>query len=89
MLNLDEHEILNAYQYKILYQEIQHFSGSDKPRMLYFLPINVKMPTHKEYVFCVGERKNTNILPDCTVVVALLFYVHGKHLRSCRDGQLT
>ena len=23
------------------------------------------------------------------VVVALLFYVHGKQLRSCRDGQLT
>ena len=23
------------------------------------------------------------------VVVALLFYVHGKHLRSWRDGQLT
>ena len=23
------------------------------------------------------------------VVVALLFYAHGKHLRSCRDGQLT
>ena len=23
------------------------------------------------------------------VFVALLFYVHGKHLRSCRDGQLT
>ena len=23
------------------------------------------------------------------VVNALLFYVHGKHLRSCRDGQLT
>ena len=23
------------------------------------------------------------------VVVAFLFYVHGKHLRSCRDGQLT
>ena len=23
------------------------------------------------------------------VVVALLFYVHGKHLRSCRDGHLT
>ena len=22
-------------------------------------------------------------------VVALLFYVHGKHLRSCWDGQLT
>ena len=25
----------------------------------------------------------------CFVVVVLLFYVHGKHLRSCRDGQLT
>ena len=23
------------------------------------------------------------------VVVALLFYVHGKHLRSCWEGQLT
>ena len=23
------------------------------------------------------------------VVVVLLFNVHGKHLRSCRDGQLT
>ena len=22
-------------------------------------------------------------------VFVLLFYVHGKHLRSCRDGQLT
>ena len=21
--------------------------------------------------------------------IVLLFYVHGKHLRSCRDGQLT
>ena len=24
-----------------------------------------------------------------TVVVVLFFYVRGKHLRSCRDGQLT
>ena len=28
-------------------------------------------------------------LLEKVVVVALLFYVHGKHLRSCRDGQLT
>ena len=27
--------------------------------------------------------------PDNVYVVVLLFYVHGKHLRSCRDGQLT
>ena len=24
----------------------------------------------------------------CYIVVVLLFYVHGKHLRSCQDGQL-
>ena len=30
--------------------------------------------------------KSDNIF---VVVVALLFYVHGKHLRSCWDGQLT
>ena len=29
------------------------------------------------------------LLTLAIVVVALLFYVHGKHLRSCRDGQLT
>ena len=23
------------------------------------------------------------------VVVSLLYYVHGKHLKSCRNGQLT
>ena len=27
--------------------------------------------------------------PIVVVVVVLLFYVHGKHLRLCRDGQLT
>ena len=44
MLNLVEHETLNAHKYK-KYQEIQLFSDSDMPRMLYFLLINVKMPT--------------------------------------------
>ena len=29
------------------------------------------------------------LLSARVVVVALLFYVHGKHLRSCRDGQFT
>ena len=43
-LNLVELEILNAHKYK-KYQEIQHLSGSEKPRMLFFLLINVKMPT--------------------------------------------
>ena len=39
------------------------------------------------------QKKNGNFqqnLPVVVVVVVLLlFYVHGKHLRSCRDGQLT
>ena len=43
MLNSGEHEILNAHKYKI--SSYQHFSGSDKPRMLFFPHINVKMPT--------------------------------------------
>ena len=43
MLNSVEHEILNAHKYK----NIKKFSffGSDKPRMLFFSLINVKMPT--------------------------------------------
>ena len=28
-------------------------------------------------------------LQNVVVVVVLLFYVHGKHLWSCRDGQIT
>ena len=41
-------------------------------------------------------RKSVVRLTDCPdmtldvyFVVALVFYVHGKHLRSCQDGQLT
>ena len=30
---------------KILYQEIKHVSSLDKSRMLFFLVINVKLPT--------------------------------------------
>ena len=29
----------------------------------------------------------SSVTCDVVVVVVLLFYVHGKHLRSCRDGQ--
>ena len=42
---------------------------------------------------CSGQRNelisSSAIVYVYYVVVALLFYVHGKHLRSCRDGQLT
>ena len=52
-----------------------------------------------EIAFSILSMRNmtriVNILNIATytsrfiVVVVLLFYVHGKHLRSCRDGQLT
>ena len=44
MLNSAEHEILYALKYK-KYREMRYFSGSYKPRMLFLLLINVKMPT--------------------------------------------
>ena len=44
MLNSAEHEISNAHKYK-KNQEIQAFSRSGKLKMLFFLLINVKMPT--------------------------------------------
>ena len=43
MLNLAEHEILNAYKDKI--SRNSAFLGSDKPVTLLFMPINVEMPT--------------------------------------------
>ena len=53
MLNSAEHEILNAHEYKKI-KKISIFSGSDKPRMLFFLLSNVKMPTFM-------SRKNFNL----------------------------
>ena len=35
------------------------------------------------------ESRSTYSVFLIRVVVVLLFYAHGKHLRSCRDGQLT
>ena len=46
MLNSVEHEILKAHKY--MYKNIKKlsfFSDSDKARMLFFLLIDVKMPT--------------------------------------------
>ena len=38
-------------------------------------------------VFSLSLSLSLSLL--AVVVVVLLFNVHGKHLRSCRDGQLT
>ena len=50
------------------------------------------IPELPEQLQCRWEGCGVSIVARLTsriVVVVLLFYVHGKHLRSCRDGQLT
>ena len=42
--NQADHEILNAHKYENI-KKFSYFSGSDKPIMLFFPLINVKMPT--------------------------------------------
>ena len=43
----------------------------------------------KHFFKAASCMRATNIVTSFDVGVNLLFYVHGKHLRSCRDGQLT
>ena len=40
------------------------------------------------YLLDFKKRKVKTLTVLCIVVVVLLFYVHGKHQWSCRDGQL-
>ena len=44
MLNSTENEILNAHKYTNI-KKFSFFLDSDKPRMVFFLLINAKMPT--------------------------------------------
>ena len=66
-------------------------NGVQSSTIVYDFLISMEI-TKQWQVQCVDINKLYNI--SCydrkvVVVVALLFYVHGKHLRSCRDGQLT
>ena len=56
MLNSVEHEILSAHKYKNI-MKFGIFLGSDKPRMLFLLPINVKMPTIVGILTFMGRKK--------------------------------
>ena len=57
MLNSAEHEILNAHKYK-KYQEINHFSGSAKPRMLFSLFMKVETLTNVGISTFISRKKN-------------------------------
>ena len=49
--------------------------GGHRKKKIYFYDAIKWTEAFKHFVSCL--------------YVVLLFYVHGKHLRSCRDGQLT
>ena len=60
------------------------------PLTLFFLAIPTSIT---ERPLLIGYKGDDDLLSNPYSVhccfVALLFYVHGKHLRSWRDGQLT
>ena len=56
VLNFVEHANLNAHKYKISGNSA-FFSGSDKPRMLFFLLINVQMPTIVGILTFISRKK--------------------------------
>ena len=63
----------------VLLQRLRHFLRTDDV-------------TASNVQRCAYKRSGLCLKFSCylvVVVIALLFYVHGKHLRSCRDGQLT
>ena len=79
MLNSAEHVILNACKYK--YQEIQLFSGSGKPRMLFFLLIKLKFMSKKNIMLSQFEHRCcvislVVILMKCFIGIYWIVFVH-------------
>ena len=60
MLNSIEHETSNAHEFKYI-KKFSFFSGSDKPGMLFFLLINVKMPTTVGIVTIVSRKISCSV----------------------------
>ena len=54
--------------------------------MNFFFGQKDSLKSYKTAFFNVYYAISSSIF---VVVVVLLFYVHGKYLRSCRNGQLT
>ena len=89
MLNSAEHEILNAHKYKNVVKFI-FFSGSDKPRMLFFLLISVKMPTmvgiltfmSMNFFSCSDELSMKKYNPGIWSYAIFVAYDQGLHCLS-------
>ena len=84
MRNSVQYKILNAHKYK-KYQEIQlFFSGLDKPRMVFFLLINVKMPTIVG-ILTFMSRKN-----PCRAELSMIFFITaGSRLQNTSIPELS
>ena len=65
-------------RYELIQKEMVECSQTSKSKEQ---SIKIKIILNIAFIFCCSSF--------VVVVVALLFYVHGKHLWSCRDGQLT
>ena len=50
---------------------------------------DAQLPVPPLWICSAEVRGGGNVVRRMVVVVVLLLYVHGKHRRSCRDGQLT
>ena len=70
----------------------------DQPSVLVlfeFSLMSTSSLTEKNHAILLFSTLELNMLnslmpvSSSVLVVVLLFYVNGKHLRSCRDGQLT
>ena len=74
----------NSQQLNIYIDNSKIKSVNKQKSLGIYIDENLLWSDHIDYL-CSNISSKSSVV----VVVALLFYVHGKHLRSCRDGQLT
>ena len=68
----------------------EHYDRMNKPKRIdNFLYRHFKRKGHTPANILVQPVEKITYDANSTSCIVLLFYVHGKHLRSCRDGQLT
>ena len=82
--------VQNIYKIKYTINEVKYSMMLN--RRMHATLKDISHSTKAEICLELGEVKDRAWfvrLNGEIVVVVLLFYVHGKHLRSCRDGQLT
>ena len=61
---------------------------------LIYTPVKSQVPLVEVLIIGCDRHPEVPVIVEIKTIkgswlVVLLFYVHGKHLRSCRDGQLT